>query len=159
MSLINRMLQDLDRREAAPDDSTADARVQPVARNAPSREWFWRTLAVLILFALAWVGWVAFQVWPRPIATELAYKSAEEAHARAALAAAPQVPAKAEPPPQAEVRAPAPPPAPAAILPVDSAPAAAASSSAPAAQEALRLAKSIETPIVEPSRKSNAVPL
>lgn len=167
MSVINRMLQDLDRREVGPADSTAEPRVQPVPRNAPGREWFWRTLAVLILFALAWVGWVAYQVWPRPIATELAYKTAEEANARAAPA--PQAPARAEPP-QPDVPSPAPaapPPVPVAAERTDSAPAAAAATSAPAsaaatsapaAQQTFRLAKSIETPILESPRAPLARP-
>lgn len=160
MSVINKMLQDLDRRQAGPgQDAPGRPLVRAVEREGGGREWFWRTLAVLIVVALGWVAWVAYQMWPRPVATELAYKSAEEARARAALnappsarpaesAAAPVLPQKpaeepAAPPPAAapDAAATLTPPPPAAQVP---APAAAAAAPAP---DMLRLAQSIETPI------------
>ncbi len=172
MSVINKMLQDLDRREGAPDGADGgQPHVQAVARESPGREWFWRTLAVLIVIALAWVGWVAYQILPRPIVTELAYKSADEARARAALAE-PTTNAVPAPAPEA-APAPVPVPPPAATETAPSPPAAAAGAAAPApepaaqetpapapAPETFRLAKSIETPIVEPPVKpsSMAVP-
>ena len=59
MSVINRMLQDLDRRQAL---ETADASVVRASAAKPaSREWFWRVLVVLLTAALAWMGleWAA----------------------------------------------------------------------------------------------------
>lgn len=169
MSVINKMLQDLDRRHAGPgQDTPGRPLVRAVEREGRGHEWFWRTLAVLIVVALGWVAWVAYQMWPRPVATELAYKSAEEARARAALnappsappaesAAAPASPQKppaeaVAPPPPIAAPAPAPTPAPPqtpapaqAPAPTQAtAPAAAAAAPAP---DMLRLAQSIETPI------------
>ena len=145
MSVINKMLQDLDRRQAAPATDSTRPHVQAVGQRPGGREWFWRTLAVLILVALGWVAWVAYQMWPRPVATELAYRTADEARARAAAANAAATPAplsapeaSATPAPASAVETPAPPaPEPAA-------------SPAP---ETFRLAQSIETPIGEPVRQ------
>lgn len=144
MSIINKMLQDLDRRQAGPAGvGAAQPHVQAVARQGAGHEWFWRTLAVLIVIALGWVAWVAYQMWPRPVATDLAYKSAEEARAGAALVAgaAPKPAPAPVVPPIVET-----PPAPAA-------PVAAAPVQAPLPPDTLRLAESIETPIVEPAAK------
>jgi Flp pilus assembly protein TadD len=118
---------------------------------------------VLIVVALGWVAWVAYQMWPRPVATELAYRTAHEARARAAAAT---VPATTAPVPVPE--APATPgpasaaetsPAPEAVSlpasePVSSPAPEPVSSPAP---ETFRLAQSIETPIGEPVRKPAAV--
>src|SRR5712691_5499867 len=84
MSLINKVLRDLDRRHAI---STGDATVPPaqvraVEPRSGGHEWFWRTVAVLTLAALTWVSWVIYQVQPRPLVTELALQAAEEARAR-----------------------------------------------------------------------------
>src|SRR6187549_1410441 len=81
MSLINRMLQDLDRRQAL-DPANAGV-VRASAAKPTRREWFWRVLVVLLTAALAWRGWVAVQRLPRkPLATDLAYMAASEARAR-----------------------------------------------------------------------------
>jgi MSHA biogenesis protein MshN len=81
MSLINQMLQDLDQRQAlAPGLESAVVRPRGKPR---SREWFWRTLAVLMLLSVAWVFWVAFQLMPRAVATDLALRAAERARQRA----------------------------------------------------------------------------
>src|SRR5690242_18943901 len=148
MSVINKVLQDLDRRQAAPEGAAAaQPHVQAVPREAPGREWFWRTLAVDVVVALACVSWVAYQIMPRPIVTELAYKSAEEAQARAALvrpAANPAAPVPVAPEPTPPAPAPEPAlaaPAPAATEASPSLPAA-AGAAAPA-PETFRLAKSI----------------
>jgi membrane fusion protein (multidrug efflux system) len=72
--------------------------------TAHRKEWFWRTFVVLMLVALGWLAWVAYQVWPRPLATDLAYKAKSEAKARPPTAAAappptaaPTVAVRAEP--------------------------------------------------------------
>ena len=130
MSLINRMLQDLDRRQAL---DTADAGVVRASAAKPaSREWFWRVLVVLLTVALAWMGWVAIQLLPRkPIATDLAFLAANEARER------PPVTPPAPPVIETAVPVPAPePPAPA--VPVIA-----------ASTDALRLATELQTPIIE----------
>jgi hypothetical protein len=38
-------------------------------------EWFWRIIAGLMLITIGWVGWVAYQIMPRSVATPLAYES------------------------------------------------------------------------------------
>ena len=135
MSLINRMLQDLDRRQAL---ETADAGVVRASAAKPAgREWFWRVLVVLLTAALAWMGWVAIQLLPRkPLATDLAFVAASEARARP--------PVKPAPPPVPEPAAPAP------IAPVPEAPpvVVAAAPVAPST-DALRLATELQTPISE----------
>ncbi len=46
---------------------------------APSREGFWRVLAALMLVAVAWIGWVAYQVAPRSVVTPAAYDALAQA--------------------------------------------------------------------------------
>ena len=148
MSLINRMLQDLDRRQAL---DTADAGVVRASAAKPaSREWFWRVLVVLLTVALAWMGWVAIQLLPRkPLATDLAFLAASEARARSPAKAphppalpvvetvvpvqeAPQPPAPQQPAPQQPA-----PQQPVAVVP------------AMPSTDALRLATELQTPIIE----------
>jgi MSHA biogenesis protein MshN len=81
MSIINKMLQDLDRRQGASDPEGAlvqQVRSVPPARK--DREWFWRVMAVLLVGAVAWVAWLAWQLQPRdPVATAQAFKAAQNA--------------------------------------------------------------------------------
>lgn len=98
MSLINKMLQDLDQRNApasaAYGRSAALAQqLRPVKRTVVS-EWFWYVMAVLMLFAVAWIIWLAWQLNPRPVVTELALqpKASTPAAAAKAVAAAPASP-------------------------------------------------------------------
>jgi MSHA biogenesis protein MshN len=121
VSVINKMLQDLDRRQAlgAAADTTL---VRASSVKAGGHEWFWRILVVLLAAALAWMGWVAIQLWPRkPLVTELAFQAAAEARASAAAKPAP---------------APAP-------VPV------AQEETKPPASEPLRLAVQLEAPVKE----------
>lgn len=78
MSLINKVLRELDERQAL----AGEPGVQPpqevrVVRGvrAAGREWFWRTLALLMLVSLGWVGWVAWQIAPRSLVTEEGLKA------------------------------------------------------------------------------------
>ncbi|HJT61508.1 MAG TPA: tetratricopeptide repeat protein [Burkholderiales bacterium] len=137
MSLINRMLQDLDRRQAL---ETADAGVVRASAARPaSREWFWRVLVVLLTAALAWMGWVAIQLLPRkPLATDLAFLAASEARARP--------PAQPAPRPVVEPAAPAPI---APVAPVVETPPVVAAAPATPSIDALRLATELQTPIAE----------
>ena len=153
MSLINRMLQDLDRRQAL---DTADAGVVRASSAKPaSREWFWRVLVVLLTVALAWMGWVAIQLLPRkPLATDLAFLAASEARARMAVkpAGAPPVeataPAPAAPVQESATVAALPAPAPEQVAPIAAAAAPAAPAS-PSSTDTLRLATELQTPVAE----------
>jgi MSHA biogenesis protein MshN len=143
MSVINKMLQDLDRRQAL--GGVADATVvRPSATTRPGgREWFWRVLVVLLTAALVWMGWVAVQLLPRkPLATDLAFTAAAQAHSRAAIRTAPPAvrPAleEAKPAAVAEPLAAAPVPAPEPAKPAPE-----------ASSDALRLALELKTPIQE----------
>jgi MSHA biogenesis protein MshN len=142
VSVINKMLQDLDRRQALGGVAEATV-VRPSATKPGSREWFWRVLVVLLAAALAWMGWVAIQLLPRkPLATDLAFTAAAQAHSRAAIRTAPPAvrPVQEEAKPAA---VPEPPAAAVAPAPEPARPAAEASS------DALRLALELKTPIQE----------
>jgi len=90
MSVINRMLQELDRRQGLAVDGAASApEVRAVAAPiSREREWFWRLIAALMVVALCWVGWVAWQLQPRELVTERAILAAEDARRGTAAAVA-----------------------------------------------------------------------
>lgn len=116
MSIINKMLQDLDRRQgmSSPDGAIPPQQVRavPVARG--DRQWFWRIIAVLMIAAVGWVAWIAWRLQPGDaVVTALAFKAAEDgkrspsvAQAPAAVAAVP-APAPAPAPTPAPVTEPA----------------------------------------------------
>lgn len=95
MSVINKMLQELDRRHArsAPPGQSLHPEVRAVRAARSSSEWFWRTVAALMLAAAAWTLWVVYQLQPRSIATELAERAAETTHRQAVAVATPPKPA------------------------------------------------------------------
>lgn len=95
MSIINKMLQELDRRHAraAPPGQTLHPEVRAVRIARTSGEWFWRTVAALMLAAAAWTLWVVYQLQPRAIATELAERAAENSRRRVSAAPVPRPPA------------------------------------------------------------------
>ena len=143
MSLVNRMLRDLDRRQAA-DAAPADmppGQVRVVPRSPARHEWFWRIVAALLLVSVAWVLWVTYQLRPRPaLATPLAFAAADEAKRRPVETAPEVVKPPVQPEAQPQVAA-APPP--------------------PLQLEFLKLAQLIETPIPDrpapaPKPKSSA---
>lgn len=90
MSVINRMLQELDRRQGLAVDGAAPApEVRAVAVPVSGgREWFWRLIAALMVGALCWVAWVAWQLQPRELVTEKAILAADDALRGSANAAA-----------------------------------------------------------------------
>lgn len=163
MSLINKMLRDLDKRHApqagmaTPAAEALAGHVRPVPSSKLASEFFWRTMAMTMLFAIGWVAWLVWQLTPRPVATELAFQAAKgkataPAEASSALADAAVPAAKA---------------APAAALPATAAPAdpvavaatpAAQTAPTPAAEKVnfdmLRLATQLTTPIPERSARS-----
>ena len=141
MSLINKMLQDLDRRQAlagATDVSVAQAGT-PGAAQRGGREWLWRIVAVLLILGLGWVLWVGYQLLPKPLVTNLAWRPAVEAETRT-------LPVEPKPPPPAMIVT-APPPAPAAA--VDPTPSVPADARPVPPADTLRLAREIETPVRE----------
>jgi MSHA biogenesis protein MshN len=138
MSLINSMLQDLDRRRAlGPDADSAGVRAPTMKPRR--REWFWYTLALLMTLGLSWLGWVAFQVMPHPLATKLTPSAPKQARAPEVRPPETRVP----PNPIVQVSAPAP-----AIQPVVPEPAPAITPSPPVESsprfETLRLALELE---------------
>ena len=85
MSLINKMLQDLDQRNA-PQAGIAGAsaggqsaklaqQVRPVRSRRFVSDFFWPVMSVLMLTAVGWVAWVAWQIMPHSVVTELAFES------------------------------------------------------------------------------------
>ena len=157
MSIINKMLRELDRRQAAVAQAGQGLRSQVRAVAAPSRdgaEWFWRVIAMLMLLAAAWTIWVVYQLQPRTIATDLALRAAEGSRRRAAVTPIPApAPAAAQPvtssppPPTAQALA-------AAAVPVQKP----APEKLAAPIEMLRLALTIDTPLAPRQAKPAAKP-
>ncbi|HUL92942.1 MAG TPA: tetratricopeptide repeat protein [Burkholderiales bacterium] len=158
MSLINQMLRDLDKRHApqgamaGPATEGMAQHTHSVPRRAFASDFFWRAMAVAMLFAVAWVAWVAWQLMPRPVVTELALESQR---GKAAPGAAPPT-SSALPPVKAEV-----------VTPSTPKPEAPASAPAPKVSEApqkagkpsfdmLRLATELTTPV--PQRRASPRP-
>jgi MSHA biogenesis protein MshN len=171
LSIINKMLQELDRRHAGarPQGQARHPDVRAVATVRSRHEWFWRAVAALMLVAAAWTLWVVYQLQPRSVATELAYRAAENARRRTSIPPAPA----AEPAPvvaQAAAAVPtavdsasAPSATTPSATPVVSAPAAPAIVPEPAPEklvapiETLRLALTIDTPLA-PRARATAKP-
>ena len=82
MSVINKMLQDLDKRHAAPgpavpagtDSGNLAQQVRPVRPSAIGSNLFWRVMGFVMLVVVAWVIWVMWQIMPRPVVNDLAYQ-------------------------------------------------------------------------------------
>lgn len=114
MSIINKMLQDLDQRHgrSSPDATAAMPQVRTVPAASKDREWFWRIVAALLVASVVWVAWIAWQLQPREsIATDQALKAAQAvshiAPAPVAVAPAPPAPAPVPPVPATPVPEPA----------------------------------------------------
>jgi MSHA biogenesis protein MshN len=148
MSIINRMLQELDRRNAgaSPQGQLPHPQVRVVAAVRSGHEWFWRSVAALMLIAAAWTLWVVYQLQPRSVATELAHRAAENTRRRAPIAPAPvakpapvAVPVASASPATVAPVAPAPKPAPEKLV---------------APIETLKLALTIDTPLAPRARQT-----
>ena len=159
MSLINKMLRDLDKRHAAQDGATAPAgglsrHMRPVSGRTFASDFFWRTMAATMLFAVGWVAWLVWQLTPpHPIVTDLAYESARARTASPADVASP----RSDSAPAREAPAPQPPPA----APIPAAGPAPAQATPPQRSDKvnvdmLRLATELTPPI--PQRSSKASP-
>lgn len=124
-------------------------------------EWFWRFLAMVLLFVGGWVTWIAIQINPPDVFLPAAYEAAAQGRAsrnasgavKGVIAPAPGAlaidPAQASQMPAAD-RAPA--NVPAVTAPVVTAPP--PPPEPPVNLEKLRLAESIETPIHERPKRS-----
>ena len=80
MSLINKMLQDLEKRGGgpfSPEPVTIAANLRPVVRPQVGSDWFWRILAFVLLFAVCWVAWLIWQITPRSVVTDKVNLSAK----------------------------------------------------------------------------------
>ncbi len=166
MSVINKMLQDLDKRHAAqnpaapagPDSGNLGQQVRPVKSPAIGSNLFWRIMGGVMVVVVAWVIWVMWQIMPRPVVTDLAYQwlakgrtSPQPAAVSVALPAPASVPAAAPLVPT--------PAAPQPVI-VGAAPAATTIAKAALPESAkidmLRLATELLTPIS--SRSARSVP-
>lgn len=151
MSLINKMLQELDRRHArtAGQGQAPHPEVRAVHAARGSSEWFWRVVAALMLVAAVWTIWVVYQLQPRSVATELAHRAVESSRRRAVTAPAPapaSSTAVATSAPAA-TESQAAPPATAAVAAANPVAVAPAPEKLAAPIETLRLALTIDTPL------------
>jgi len=80
MSLINKMLLELDKRHAPhgvgdqPAAQKLAAGLRPAAGGRVGSDMFWWAMAIVMLLLIAWLGWVIWQLTPRPVVTDLAYQ-------------------------------------------------------------------------------------
>jgi len=136
---------------------------QPSGRKLVG-EWFWRFLALVMVAAVGWVAWIAYQLNPPPLVTAAAFEAAAKARAArnvhgviapaaqpakepaAVTSEAPQGP-KPEAPAAAAQPQPAPPPVAAAPQPAPE------PKEPPVKVDKLRLSDSIETPIAAKAKK------
>src|SRR5438105_2240676 len=140
MSLINKMLQDLDRRQAlatTSDPVVGETRPSPNGKSE-RHQWRWAIIAIVLILVLAGGVWMAMQLKFKPLAPPPANQ------------AAPTI-APVQPP--APVAEPSAPPAPVAE-PQAAPPAAIAEPPPPPPMaDTLKLALAIETPLIEPAQR------
>ena len=140
VSVINKMLQDLDRRQASAGAAVPPPHVHVVKPQPERRIAFWAALGILVAAGIGWAAWVGYQLAPRPLATPLAFKVMDEARSRQVT-----IPVVTPPAPAPAPVAPAPAPTPEAPPPAPQV-------------EMLRLAESIATPILESKPPEPAKP-
>ena len=75
MSVINRMLQELDRRHAAAPPDALSQQVQAVRVRRRRRDLFWLILGLEVAVALGWLAWTRYQLRPHSVVTPLALQS------------------------------------------------------------------------------------
>ena len=96
MSLINKMLQDLDKRHAGDGGGKPlTQQLRPV--KTVNKDWRRITLeiGVGLIVGAGWAGWVYYQIAPRSVVTELAYRSRAQS---VQVVAVPQTPAAPQAP-------------------------------------------------------------
>jgi MSHA biogenesis protein MshN len=157
MSLINKMLRDLDKRHASQVGTAAPAgglsqHMHAVPARALASDFFWRTMAMLMLFSVGWVAWLVWQLTPHPVVTDLVYQSSR---GKASAPAASSRPDSAPVPQSAR-------PQPAPALPAATASAGSATAQAPVQRsekinvDMLRLATELTTPIPQRSQRASS---
>src|SRR5471030_2223047 len=98
MSVINKMLQDLDKRHAADGGGkTLTQQLRPVQARKDWRRMTWEVGFGLIIGA-GWAVWVLYQISPRSVVTDLALQSQARRLQAAGGLQAPAVPPAAQPP-------------------------------------------------------------
>jgi MSHA biogenesis protein MshN len=152
MSLINKMIYDLDRRSGfvGPGGGLPLQQVRPVVQRPRLRLWARGVVALVILAGVGRIAWLANELRPRPaVATDLAFRAEAQARARPAAAVPEQPkPEPSAPQPSASSNEPSPPiEAEGPKAPVDAAD--------EPRMENFKLAVSIDTPI--PERKAPVV--
>lgn len=106
MSLINKMLQDLDKRHAADGSGKAvTQQLRPVQARKDWRRVMWELIAGLVI-GVGWAVWVMYQISPRSVVTDLAFQSQAKRLQAAAGLPAPAAP-QAQELPAAPIAAPA----------------------------------------------------
>ena len=111
MSVINKMLKQLDQRQAT--SAPGGPAVRPlrvgVGTGRKGKEAFWRLLAFLLFAGVVWIGVIVFQLQVKSTTvTNLAFRAAEDARARPAPPPAPApAPAPADANPAAPAQVPA----------------------------------------------------
>jgi MSHA biogenesis protein MshN len=103
VSLINKVLQDIDRRQAATEgDSPLALGRAAVDEPAPRRGGFWALAGVLVVVIVGAGAWAAWQMRPGKVVGEAAFQQAAEAQKRALPSVSPPM----VPPPAPVVQAP-----------------------------------------------------
>lgn len=78
MSLINKMLRELDKRHAQPETSSAPPplaqTLRPVKDARVGSDLFWWAIAGIMVVAIVWLAWVMWQLSPRSVVNEVALR-------------------------------------------------------------------------------------
>ncbi len=151
MSLINKMLQDLDKRHAADagGKKTLTEQLRPVPAPKKWRRIMWEVVAGLVI-GTGWAIWVLYQISPRSAVTDLAFQSQAKRPQAAAGLLPPAAPPAQQPAATAQAAAPQGTPPPAALPAPPPAPLPPATKSAePVKVDMLKLATEIATPFDE----------
>lgn len=148
MSLINKMLQDLDKRHAAGGSGKPlTQQLRPVQARKDWKRIAWEVGGGLAI-GIGWAAWVLYQISPRPIVTELVFQLQAK---RQQGPAGPRVAQPAPAPPAQAPIPPAPPPVAATPVPAMTPSAPVAKTTEAAGADMLKLATEIATPFKEKS--------
>jgi MSHA biogenesis protein MshN len=148
MSLINKMLQDLDKRHAAGGSGKPlTQQLRPVQARKDWKRIAWEVGGGLAI-GIGWAAWVLYQISPRPIVTELVFQLQAK---RQQGPAGPRVAQPAPAPPAQAPIPPAPPPVAATPVPAMTPSAPVAKTTEAAGADMLKLATEIATPFREKS--------
>ena len=80
MSLINKMLQDLDKRHAAGSSGKPlTQQLRPVPERKDWKRIAWEVGGGLAI-GIGWAAWVLYQISPRPVVTELVFQLQAKRH-------------------------------------------------------------------------------